>query len=127
MTIFKNKQTRQPDGFAVGATEGRASLTYFNPAERKKIDPKANNSTPSWDPNFAFKCHRYTPSKVQVQVQNNNGGFDNKSNNNLECDAFTVNFIKFHPEFQTLVTAGSDGKFTFWDKDYRTKLGPKER
>lgn len=123
VTVFKNKTTRQPEGFAVGATEGRSSLTYLNPQERKKVDPK-NNNQPTWDPNFAFKCHRYTPAKVQVQVQNASGNLETKSNNNLECDAFTVNFIKFHPEYQTLVTAGSDGMFTFWDKDHRTKLGP---
>lgn len=33
-----------------------------------------------------------------------------------------VNDISFHPQFGTFATVGSDGKFSFWDKDARTKL-----
>lgn len=34
-----------------------------------------------------------------------------------------VNDIAFHPvHFCLLATVGSDGKFSFWDKDARTKL-----
>ena len=33
-----------------------------------------------------------------------------------------VNDIAFHPTHGTLATVGSDGKFSFWDKDARTKL-----
>jgi len=33
-----------------------------------------------------------------------------------------VNDIAFHPQHGTLATVGSDGKFSFWDKDARTKL-----
>jgi len=124
VTIFKNKNTNQPDGFAVGSTEGRSSLTYFNPDDRKKDDPKNSSHSPTFDPSFAFKCHRQSPAKVQVQVQNANGHVDTKSNSMVDCDAFTVNFVKFHPQFFTLLTAGSDGTYTFWDKDQRTKLGP---
>ena len=36
---------------------------------------------------------------------------------------FQVNDIAFHPvHFCLLATVGSDGKFSFWDKDARTKL-----
>lgn len=38
-----------------------------------------------------------------------------------------VNSIAFHPEHGTLATAGSDGKFSFWDKDSRTKLKTSEQ
>lgn len=48
--------------------------------------------------NFAFKCHR-----------------DGK-------DVFAVNAIDFHPQYGTFATAGSDGTFTFWDKDNRQRL-----
>lgn len=47
--------------------------------------------------NFAFKCHR--------------------SNEEI----FAVNAIAFHPN-GTFATAGSDGVFTFWDKDNRQRL-----
>lgn len=33
-----------------------------------------------------------------------------------------MNDIKFHPVHGTLSTVGSDGRFSFWDKDARTKL-----
>ena len=33
-----------------------------------------------------------------------------------------VNDIAFHPIHGTLATVGSDGSFSFWDKDARTKL-----
>ena len=33
-----------------------------------------------------------------------------------------VNCIAFHPTHGTLATVGSDGRFSFWDKDARTKL-----
>lgn len=30
--------------------------------------------------------------------------------------------MAFHPIHYTLATVGSDGRFSFWDKDARTKL-----
>ncbi|CAG0886452.1 unnamed protein product [Cyprideis torosa] len=54
--------------------------------------------------NFTFKCHRSTETINGYQ------------------DIYPVNDIKFHPAHGTLVTVGSDGKFSFWDKDSRTKL-----
>jgi len=55
--------------------------------------------------NFTFKCHR---SDVTGTGQTQN--------------IFAVNDIAFHPTHGTLATAGSDGKYSFWDKDARTKL-----
>ncbi|XP_018334109.2 mRNA export factor isoform X2 [Agrilus planipennis] len=58
--------------------------------------------------NFTFKCHRSngTPNGYQ--------------------DIYAVNDIAFHPVHGTLATVGSDGTFSFWDKDARTKLKPSE-
>ncbi|XP_074641001.1 mRNA export factor-like [Tubulanus polymorphus] len=58
--------------------------------------------------NFTFKCHRSngTPNGVQ--------------------DIYAVNSIAFHPQHGTLATVGSDGRFSFWDKDARTKLKTSE-
>jgi len=55
--------------------------------------------------NFTFKCHRSDVSGAG-QTQ----------------DIYAVNDIAFHPQYGTLATVGSDGKFSFWDKDARTKL-----
>lgn len=38
-----------------------------------------------------------------------------------------VNGIAFHPVHGTLATVGSDGRFSFWDKDARTKLKTSEQ
>lgn len=53
--------------------------------------------------NFTFKCHR-----------------SNGQNNTH--DIYAVNDIAFHPTHGTMVTIGSDGKYSFWDKDARTRL-----
>nr|QBH73991.1 mitotic checkpoint protein and poly(a)+ RNA export protein [Liposcelis bostrychophila] len=55
--------------------------------------------------NFTFKCHRAS----------------NNAPNGYQ-DIFAVNGIAFHPIHNTLATVGSDGTFSFWDKDARTKL-----
>lgn len=65
-----------------------------------------NPSTPK--DNFTFKCHR------------TNGAAGNYQ------DIYAVNDIAFHPVHGTLATVGSDGTFSFWDKDSRTKLKPSE-
>uniref|UniRef100_A0A1B0GDN8 Uncharacterized protein n=1 Tax=Glossina morsitans morsitans TaxID=37546 RepID=A0A1B0GDN8_GLOMM len=57
--------------------------------------------------NFTFQCHRSSGS----------AGFQ---------DIYAVNDIAFHPIHGTLVTVGSDGTFSFWGKDARTKLKSSE-
>ncbi|CAG2255983.1 GLE2 [Mytilus edulis] len=58
--------------------------------------------------NFTFKCHR-----------------SNGATNGMQ-DIYAVNDISFHPIHGTLATVGSDCKFSFWDKDARTKLKTSE-
>ncbi|XP_065063092.1 mRNA export factor-like [Rhopilema esculentum] len=60
--------------------------------------------------NFTFKCHR-TDVTTTAQTQ----------------DIFAVNDIAFNPQHGTLATVGSDGRFSFWDKDARTKLKTSEQ
>lgn len=43
------------------------------------------------------------------------------------CESLQVNGIAFHPVHGTLATVGSDGRFSFWDKDARTKLKTSEQ
>jgi len=66
-------------------------------------------STTNPKENFTFKCHRST-NNAQTGCQ----------------DIYAVNDIAFHPVHGTLATVGSDGTFSFWDKDARTKLKPSE-
>jgi len=58
--------------------------------------------------NFTFKCHR-----------------SNGVTNGYQ-DIYAVNDIAFHPQHGTLATVGSDGRYSFWDKDARTKLKTSE-
>eukprot|EP00053_Salpingoeca_punica_P010304 m.92651 g.92651 ORF g.92651 m.92651 type:complete len:335 (-) comp15339_c0_seq3:193-1197(-) len=48
---------------------------------------------------FSFKCHR---------------------DDGIHC----INSISHHPKYGTFATAGSDGKFIYWDKDSRNRLKP---
>ena len=59
--------------------------------------------------NFTFKCHR-----------------SNETANGAQ-EIFAVNDIALHPHHGTLSTVGSDGRFSFWDKDARTKLKTSEQ
>ncbi len=58
--------------------------------------------------NFTFKCHRSNGTNQGYQ------------------DIYAVNDIAFHPVHGTLATVGSDGRYSFWDKDARTKLKTSE-
>lgn len=82
----------KPTGFALGSIEGRVAIHYINPPNPAKD-------------NFTFKCHR-----------------SNGTNTSAPQDIYAVNGIAFHPVHGTLATVGSDGRFSFWDKDARTKL-----
>lgn len=95
ISIFRDKKTNQPTGFALGSVEGRVAIQYVNP-----VNPKDN---------FTFKCHRSTAAS--------NSGYQ---------DIYAVNDIAFHPVHGTLATVGSDGSYSFWDKDARTKLKSSE-
>ncbi|CAI5438259.1 unnamed protein product [Caenorhabditis angaria] len=58
--------------------------------------------------NFTFKCHRSAELIHNFQ------------------EIYGVNDISFHPQHGTLVTLGSDGRYSMWDKDARTKLRTSE-
>lgn len=96
VSIFADKKTSAPTGFALGSIEGRVAIQYVQPTNPKD--------------NFTFKCHR---SNVAPS-----GGVQ---------DIYAVNDISFHPVHGTLSTVGSDGRFSFWDKDARTKLKTSEQ
>jgi len=85
-------KTRKPNGFAIGSIEGRVAIMYVD------------TTNPNVD-NFTFKCHRSNPT-VPTNTQ----------------DIYSVNDIAFHPIHNTLATVGSDSRYSFWDKDERTKL-----
>jgi mRNA export factor len=72
----------------------------------------------SSDVNFTFKCHRETvegkPSRARSRVDQ-----ESKSLVNV----WAVNDIQFHPvHTRTLVTAGSNGAFCFWDVGAHSRL-----
>lgn len=85
-------KNRKPNGFAIGSIEGRVAIMYVD-------TPNPTND------NFTFKCHRSTPP-----------------NNAIPQDIYAVNDIAFHPIHGTLATVGSDSRYSFWDKDERTKI-----
>ncbi|XP_070600669.1 mRNA export factor RAE1 isoform X2 [Erythrolamprus reginae] len=90
-------KANKPTGFALGSIEGRVAIHYISPPNPAKD-------------NFTFKCHR-----------------SNGTNTSAPQDIYAVNGIAFHPAHGTLATVGSDGRFSFWDKDARTKLKTSEQ
>ncbi|CAJ0962690.1 unnamed protein product, partial [Mesorhabditis belari] len=94
LSIFKDRQSDQPTGFALGSIEGRVAVQYVSPR-----DPKDN---------FTFKCHR------SAEIIN---GYQ---------EIYPVNDVCLHPTYGTLLTIGSDGRYSMWDKDARTKLKTSE-
>jgi len=97
IAIFRDKK-QVPVGFGLGSVEGRVAIQYVN-----TTNPKDN---------FTFKCHRSNG------VQN---GYQD-----IFPRTWQVNDIKFHPVHGTLATVGSDARYSFWDKDARTKLKTSE-
>lgn len=80
------------NGFAAGSIEGRVTIQNFEEPQEE-----ARKS-------FSFKCHREP----------------DRSN---EC--YPVNSIVFHPSPQlpsVFATVGSDGWYSFWDKDTKSRL-----
>lgn len=91
------------NGFAAGCIEGRVAIEYFNELEHKVKQSNMPNSVKL--PNqksFVFKCHRQ------------------------EQDIYTVNAIHFYKN-NALVTAGSDGVFSYWNKDVKQRIGNYEQ
>ena len=77
--------------------------------------------------NFTFKCHRSPvtgPGQTQDIFAVSCYGDNIRSITSLLH--LQVNCIAFHPVHNTLATVGSDGKYSFWDKDARTKLKTSE-
>ncbi|EPY79998.1 mRNA export factor [Camelus ferus] len=126
VAIFKDKQNK-PTGFALGSIEGRVAIHYINPPNPAKD-------------NFTFKCHRSngtnTSAPQDIYAARLGPGLLIDSGSLASfCDRraassgemITVNGIAFHPVHGTLATVGSDGRFSFWDKDARTKLKTSEQ
>lgn len=104
VSIFQDKNMK-PTGFALGSVEGRVAIQYVNPTSPKD--------------NFTFKCHRSNGTGNDVlKTPAASQGFQ---------DIFPVNDIAFHPMHGTLATVGSDNRYSFWDKDARTKLKTSEQ
>ncbi|KAG8513359.1 mRNA export factor, partial [Galemys pyrenaicus] len=132
VAIFKDKQNK-PTGFALGSIEGRVAIHYINPPNPAKD-------------NFTFKCHRSNGTNTSApQDIYATGGLASfschlRATALIKCQADLlfasrhrkrfgnlVNGIAFHPVHGTLATVGSDGRFSFWDKDARTKLKTSEQ
>lgn len=91
----------QGNGFAIASIEARCAIQYVDEAEQLKSG-------------FSFRCHRKSPTGTNVTRTSTVG--------NSDTQLFTVNALSFHPIYGTFSTAGSDGTFTYWDKDVKQRL-----
>lgn len=77
--------------------------------------------------NFTFKCHRSTVTAAGQTQDIYAVRFPCPPQRTpLSPPPPQVNCIAFHPSYGTLATVGGDGRFSFWDKDARTKLKTSE-
>jgi mRNA export factor len=80
-------------GFVVGSIEGRCGVNYY--------DLSKSDKGKSLD--FCFKCHRIEDAQKKTG----------------EC--YSVNGFAFNQKYNTLVSLGSDGTWTTWNKDHKSK------
>ena len=77
--------------------------------------------------NYSFKCHRMD---IAANSMPGTPAVAGNTSNTTSQQVFAVNDITFHKQFGTFVTAGSDGGFTIWDGQQKTKIkrkSPRER
>jgi len=80
-------------GFVVGSIEGRCGVNNYDITKPDKDKTK----------DFCFKCHRNEDQQLK------------------KADCFSVNAFAFNQKFNTLVSFGSDGSWTTWNKDHKSK------
>lgn len=100
LSIFADKE-----GFAAGCIEGRVTIEYFSDMETRVRQSQTNANPSNKQPNmksFAFKCHR------------------------VDSDVYSVNVVDFY-KTNVLLTAGSDGTFSFWNKDVKLRINMYEQ
>lgn len=84
------------EGYAVGSTEGRVAIEYFNPdSDVQKLK-------------YAFKCHRTTKEQPGQSTK-------------VEY-VHPVNVIEFHPTYGTFATGGGDGRVNIWDGKNKKRI-----
>jgi WD40 repeat protein len=78
-------------GYAVGSIEGRCGI----------VNIKLNEPDAEIPSDFCFRCHRVDDDQ--------------------ESKVHTVNGISFNKKFNTFASIGSDGNYTVWNKDTKSK------
>ena len=88
-------------GFAEGSIEGRVAIKNIPDINNKPPINQETKTTAGKD-DFAFRCHRDTKQNPPA--------------------VYAVNDIAFNPVYGTFCTVGSDGLYTVWDKNNRTRV-----
>ena len=91
-------------GFVQASIEGRCAVKYLNPS----IFPKINKETKCIEnPNdYAFRCHREGKADI--------------------CYIYTINDLCINPVYDSICTAGGEGKFIIWDIKEKSRLYERE-
>lgn len=80
-------------GYVIGSIEGRCGVQNYDLTKR--------DLGKAYD--FCFKCHRE----------------ENKAQ--MTADVYSVNGLCFNQKYNTFASYGSDGMFTIWNKDTKSK------
>ena len=91
-------------GFVQGSIEGKVAVKYLS----LNSSPQINKDTFSIqnEKDFAFKCHRDVKDNV--------------------CYTYAINDISINPVFDSICTAGGDGKYYIWDLKEKSKINERE-
>jgi len=106
-----SERTGRPQSFGISSIEGRCAIRRLDQAEDSLQEPSAAGVV-KLKHSFAFKCHREEPPAQQGRAPP--PGY-----------IYAVNALDCHPMARhaaVFATGGSDGSFTFWDKDKRQRL-----
>ena len=122
ISIFHNKKG-ETDGFAVGSFGGQVSFHKFRTPRPKTVFFHCSKLYKLYNSTWLQIALNNSLLFVELVINLTNPSSFPQDNFEIKCHHSTsVNDIKFHPKHGTMATAGSDGAFTFWDKDKRSKM-----
>ena len=91
-------------GFIQVSIEGRCAVKNLNP----NLSPNINIETKciTNDKDFAFRCHREGKNGI--------------------CYIYSINDVSVNPVYDSVCTAGGDGKYIIWDIKDKSKINERE-
>eukprot|EP00948_MAST-09A_sp_MAST-9A-sp1_P002073 g2073.t1 len=109
----------QLDAYAIGSTEGRIAVEYFDDGTVKTDSSKQAEKSrmSSSRKRFAFKSHR-----LKIANSNSKPQSEKTDTPAVTEEVYPVNVICRHPVHPTFITGGGDGLYNIWDGKKKKRL-----